>query len=76
MPRSLESQGFPGGSDDKESAQNVGDPSSIPGMGRSSGEGKGCPLQYCGLEDPMDCVGHGVAESDTTKQAPLSPVAQ
>ena len=54
MPRSLESQGFPGGSDDKESAQNVGDPSSIPGMVRSSGEGNSNPLQYSYLENAMD----------------------
>ena len=38
--------GFLGGSDGKESACNAGDPSSIPGSGRSSGEGIGYPLQY------------------------------
>ena len=38
--------GFPGGSDGKESARNVGDPGSIPGSGRSPGEGIGYPLQY------------------------------
>ena len=38
--------GFPGGSDDKVSACNVGDPDSIPGSGRSPGEGNGNPLQY------------------------------
>ena len=37
---------FPGGSDDKASAYNAGDPGSIPGSGRSSGEGNGNPLQY------------------------------
>ena len=37
---------FPGGSDGKASAYNVGDPGSIPGLGRSSGEGNGNPLQY------------------------------
>ena len=45
--------GFPGGSDGKESACNVGDPVSIPGLGRSLGEGNGYPLQYC-LENSMD----------------------
>ena len=46
--------GFPGGSDGKASVYNVGDPGSIPGLGRSPGEGNGSPLQdYC-LENPMD----------------------
>ena len=43
-----------GGSDSKASAYNVGDPGSIPGSGRSSGEGNGNPLQYSYLENPMD----------------------
>ena len=46
--------GFPGGSDAEESAGNVGDLGSIPGSGRSTGEGNGHPLQYSGLENPMD----------------------
>ena len=46
--------GFPGGSDGKASAPNAGDPGSIPGSGRSSGEGNGNPLQYSCLENPMD----------------------
>ena len=46
--------GFPGGSAGKESACNVGDPSWIPGLGRSLGEGIGYPLQYSGLENSMD----------------------
>ena len=46
--------GFPGGSDGKASACNVGDPSSIPGLGRSPGEGNGNPLQYPCLENLMD----------------------
>ena len=46
--------GFPGGSDGKDSACNVGDQSSIPGLGRSPGEGNGNPLQYSCLENPMD----------------------
>ena len=41
-------------SDGKASAYNVGDPGSIPGLGRSSGEGNGNPLQYSCLENPMD----------------------
>ena len=46
--------GFPGGSDGKESACNTGDLGSIPGLGRSSGEGNGYPLQYTGLKNPVD----------------------
>ena len=44
---------FPGGLDGKVSAYNVGDPGSIPGLGRSPGEGKGNPLQCSCLENPM-----------------------
>ena len=55
------------GSAGKESACNVRDLDSIPGLGRSPGEGKGCPFQYCGLENSMDCIVHGVTESDTTE---------
>ena len=43
-----------GGSDGKVSACNAGDPGSIPGLGRSLGEGKGNPLQYSCLENPTD----------------------
>ena len=50
MSASLDS--FPCGSDSKESACKAGDPGSIPGLGRSSGEGNGNPLQYSGLENP------------------------
>ena len=46
--------GFPGGSDGKESACNVGDLGLIPGLGRSPGEGHGYLLQYSCLENPMD----------------------
>ena len=46
--------GFPGGSEVKESACNVGDPGSIPGSGRSPGEGNGNPLEYSCLENPME----------------------
>ena len=61
---------FPGGSDDKTSAYNAGDPGLIPGLGRSSGEGNGNPLQYSCLENPMDggalqATVHGVAKSRT-----------
>ena len=49
----------------KESSCNVGDLGSIPGLGRSPGEGKGYPLQYSCLENSMDCVVHGVAKSRT-----------
>ena len=58
-------QGFPCGSAGKESACNVGDLGSIPGLGRSPGEGIGYPLQYSGLENSMDCTVHGIAKSRT-----------
>ena len=45
---------FPGGSDGKSSAYNVGDLGSVPGLGRSPGEAKGYPLQYSCLENSMD----------------------
>ena len=57
--------GFLCGSADKESACNAGDLGSIPGLGRSSGEGKCYPLQYSGLENSMDCIVHGVTKSQT-----------
>ena len=47
-------RGFPGGSNSKESAYNVGNLGSIPGLGKSSGEGNGNTLQYSCLEYPMD----------------------
>ena len=46
--------GFPGGSEVKASASNVGDLGSIPGLGRSPGKGNGNPLRYSCLENPMD----------------------
>ena len=52
---------FPG----KEFTWNVGDLGSIPGLGRSSGEGNSYPLQYSGLENSMDCIVHGVTNSQT-----------
>ena len=57
--------GFPHGSGGKESACNAGDLGSIPGLGRSPGEEKGYPFQYCGLENSMDCIVHVVAKSRT-----------
>ena len=57
--------GFPCGSAGKESACSAGDLGSIPGLGRSTGEGKGYPLQYSGLENSMDYIVHGVAKSQT-----------
>ena len=61
---------MPGGSDGKASVYDVGDPGSIPGLGRSLGEGNGNPLQYYCLENPMDrgawkAVVHGVAKNWT-----------
>ena len=61
---------FLGGLDGKASVYNVGDPGSIPGLGRSPGEGNGNPLQYYCLENPMDrgawwATVHGVAKSQT-----------
>ena len=66
-------RGFPGGSDSKESACNSGDPGSIPGSGRSSGEGNDNPLQYSCLENSTDrgiwpAIIYGVAELDLTEQ--------
>ena len=71
---------FPGGSDGTASVYNAGDLGSIPGSGRSAGEGNGNSLQYSCLENPMDRgawqptvhgvprVGHDLA----TKPPPLS----
>ena len=61
---------FPGGSEVKASASNVGDQGSIPGSGRSPGEGNGNPLQHSCLENPMDrgawwATVHGVPKSRT-----------
>ena len=57
--------GFPHSSVGKESACNAGDPDLIPGLGRSTGEEKGYPLQYSGLENSMGCIIHGVTKSWT-----------
>ena len=64
---------FPGGSDGKASAYNAGDPGSIPGLGRSSAEGHGNPLQYSCLDSPQgqrSLVGYnqwGRTESNRTE---------
>ena len=58
-------QGFPDSSVGKESICNAGDLGSIPELGRSPAEGKGDPLQYSGLENPMNYIVHGVAKSWT-----------
>ena len=61
---------FPGGSDGKESAYNIGNPGSIPGSGRYLGGGNGNPLQYSCQQNPMDrgacwATVHGDTKSDT-----------
>ena len=64
--------GFPHGSAGEESACSVGELGSIPGLGRSPGEGKGFPLQFSGLENSMECIVYGVSESDTAERLSLS----
>ena len=66
-------QGFPVAQLVKESAGNAGDLGSVPGLGRSPGEGKGYPLQDSGLETSRDCIVHGDhKELDTTERLSLS----
>ena len=60
--------GFPCGSAGKESTCNVGDLISIPGLGRSPGEGNSYPLQDSGLKNSMDSIAWGGKESDKTEQ--------
>ena len=70
-------RGFPGGSDGKKSSCNVGDLGSVPGLGRSPGEGNGYPFQYSCLENSMgqrSPVGYSpwcCKESDTTERLTL-----
>ena len=69
----MPARGFLGSSNGKESACNAGDLGSIPGLGRSPGEGNGNPLQYFRLENPMDrgawlAIVHGVAELDKAER--------
>ena len=64
--------GLPGGSVGEESPCNAGDPGSIPGSGRSPGEGNGNPLQYSCLENPMDrgawrATVHRITKSQTQR---------
>ena len=70
LKRDLPSKDFSGGSDDKECACNPGDLDSIPGSGKSLGEGNGYPYQYSCLEKSMDrgawqAIAHGIAKSQT-----------
>ena len=67
----MQPKDFPSGLISKESACNVGDPGSIPGSGRSTGEGNGNPLQYSHLENSMDkgvwwATVHGITKSQTS----------
>ena len=69
-PMNCSHQGFPGGSNGKESACNAGDPGLIPGAGRSPGEVNGYPLQYSCLENSIDrgacwATVHGITKSWT-----------
>ena len=65
--------GLPGGLAGKESTCNVGDLGSVPGLGRSPGEGDGYPLRYSCLENSMDCIVDRVTKSGTRLSwAPLS----
>ena len=72
--------GFPAGSDGRESTCSAGDTGSIPGSGRSFGEGHGNPLQYSCLENPMDRGAWqsppGLKESDTTERPALAQGVQ
>ena len=72
MFHTITGQFFPGGSEVKASASNVGDLGSIPGWGRSPGEDNGNPLQYSCLENPMDggvwwATVHGVVAQTQTQ---------
>ena len=64
--------GFPGGLNDKKFVSNAEDLGSVPGLGRSPGEGNIYPLQYSGLENSMDYT-EGLIESDMTERLLLQP---
>ena len=66
-------RGFPGSSVGKESACDAGDPGSIPGLGRSPGEGNSYPLQYSGLENSTNCIVHGVVRLSDFHRVLLAP---
>ena len=68
MPLPPHIQGFPDSSVGKESAFMEGDLGLIHGLGRTPGEGKGYPVQYSGLENSMNCIDHGIEESDTNER--------
>ena len=71
--KAVSPKGFPCGSAGKESACNVGDLGSIPGLGKSPGEGNGCPLQYTGPEKSLDRIVHaGWKALDTPERLSLS----
>ena len=76
----MASLGFPGGSMDKESTYNAGDPVSIPGVGRSPGGGHGNPHQYCCLENPHGqrnlATVHAVAKSQTQQRLSTARTSQ
>ena len=67
--------GFPGSSAGEESACNA-DLGSIPGLGRSPGEGTSYPLQFSGLENSIDCILHWVAKWDMSEQLSLSDMTR
>ena len=75
--QNIEGRGFPGGSDDKESTCNEGDPGSGPGLGRSPGEGHGNPFQYSCLKNSMDRGAWQATVHKVTKSwTPLSNIFQ
>ena len=61
----MNNSGFSGDSAGKEPTCNAGDLGSLPGLGRSPGEGNSYPLQYSGLENSMVCIVHGVTKNQT-----------
>ena len=67
MSYKLNLRDFPCDSAGKESTCNEGDLGSIPGLGRSPGEGNGSPLQYSGQENPMDDLPWDHKQLDTTE---------
>ena len=68
----MPARSFPCGSAAKESTCNARDLGSVPGLGRPPGERKAYPLQHSGLENSVDCIVCGVAESQTQLNDSLS----